>query len=250
MARQQYNTVQETKDYNSFSFLANNRRVHRGHIHRLMESMQEGAGGLLKANPILVNESFEIIDGQHRFTAAKELGLSLYYIVVPGLTIRDSRTMNALQRGWGVMDWALSYAEGGNKHYQKYLQLREDYNYSHSIILTAIYGGQSKDAKGVFTLFRSGELKIDRETETKARERLSMLDELGLHYGGNRNKKTAEAFIKVMDRENFNLNRFFKKIDQQPDFLMTSYARSTDAVRAFEDLYNRNLPEAKQIRLY
>ena len=34
--------------------------------------------------PIIVNENYEIIDGQHRYSASKELGLPIRYIVGEG----------------------------------------------------------------------------------------------------------------------------------------------------------------------
>ena len=35
------NEVFETKDYNMFSFISNNRSVSRGHINKIMDSMKK-----------------------------------------------------------------------------------------------------------------------------------------------------------------------------------------------------------------
>lgn len=63
-----------TSDYFRFKILDGNRDVLKSHVNKIKESMKKfgwiGPG-------IIVNEKFEIIDGQTRFYAAKELGLPM-----------------------------------------------------------------------------------------------------------------------------------------------------------------------------
>lgn len=102
-------TVQETRDYARFSLMELNRDVNRQHVERLKKSFERD---YLLA-PILVNENFEIVDGQHRFTAAKELGLPVRYVVANGYTIDHVKMLNHEGKNWNVMDHFMSYAKAG-----------------------------------------------------------------------------------------------------------------------------------------
>jgi hypothetical protein len=65
--------IQVTSDYDQFVIMEANREQNRGHIEAIKAAFGE-MGNLTRVQPILVNERFEIIDGQHRFIACKELG--------------------------------------------------------------------------------------------------------------------------------------------------------------------------------
>jgi hypothetical protein len=54
----------KTKDYARFKTLGGNRQLNELHLKRLLSSVM--VKNLLFANPILVNEKFEIIDGLNR----------------------------------------------------------------------------------------------------------------------------------------------------------------------------------------
>ena len=76
-----YNDINQTTDYDRFTFIEGNRDICHLHLNRLIQSMQEKCIPV----PILVNEKYEIVDGQHRWSAVKHLGLTLYYHVEKGL---------------------------------------------------------------------------------------------------------------------------------------------------------------------
>ena len=46
------------------------------------------------------NEKYEIIDGQHRFEAVKELQKEIYFIKVKGLELDQVRRLNTNTKGW------------------------------------------------------------------------------------------------------------------------------------------------------
>lgn len=71
------NQVNQTNDYNLFKSLKGNRNVNKLHVQRLKESFK----GDYLMSPIIVNQNYEIIDGQHRFNAAKDLSLPVNFII-------------------------------------------------------------------------------------------------------------------------------------------------------------------------
>lgn len=70
--------ILSTKDYSIFKSVNFNREKNRRHIETLKKIILKE--NLLHLHPILLNEKMEVVDGQHRLEAAKELGLPVYYI--------------------------------------------------------------------------------------------------------------------------------------------------------------------------
>ena len=54
-----------------FKKIKGNRIVNKSNLNAIITSMEQQQ----LVSPIMINEKFEIIDGQHRFEACKELGL-------------------------------------------------------------------------------------------------------------------------------------------------------------------------------
>ena len=73
------NTVHKTNDYDLFNDIFGNRKIAKYHINNIKQSFSEKQ---IEA-PIIVNEKYEVIEGQHRFRSCKALELPIYYIVLP-----------------------------------------------------------------------------------------------------------------------------------------------------------------------
>ena len=90
--------VYATKDYDKFSMLQENRLLKLGHVANIEESMKKK----FLFNPIIVNEKLQIIDGQHRFTAVKNLNKPLFFVVADGYGINEVIVFNTHQKDWGL----------------------------------------------------------------------------------------------------------------------------------------------------
>lgn len=240
------NGLHHTTDYDKFSLMHNNRDANRSHIEALKDAFVE-KGNLTIVQPILVNESLQIIDGQHRYIAAKELGQPIYYTIREGLTIGDARSMNILHRAWTNEDFAWSYAEGGNQQYKDYLKLREDFGFGHAVTMNYIYGG---DVSGVFGIFRRGELQI--ADPALVRERLSKLYEVLEKVPENmiRDKNIAYALLKIMKNPVYDQRRMLQKMELFGSATMRRFGDREEYLRALEETYNYRAGENNRIRLY
>ena len=78
------NQIHQTTDYSMFQTLEGNRNLNKLHLKRLKNSFQKK----YLLSPIIVNEKFEIIDGQHRFEAGKQLGLPINFLIAPNYGIK------------------------------------------------------------------------------------------------------------------------------------------------------------------
>ena len=150
--------IQVTKDYGQFKLMNGNRVVDYNQVKRLKREM-EANPHLFAGNPILVNENNFIIDGQHRRQAAQELGRPVYYVVVSGITLDETRSLNVTQKHWVLMDFARSYAEGGQEDYRKFIAAVRKYpNIAPAIIMKVLAGGQRHQLGDDF---RRGEFPYD-----------------------------------------------------------------------------------------
>lgn len=135
--------IKKTKDYEMFKFRADNRAIIPSHVNKLKISIQNR--NLLEYRPIEVNSDMEVIDGQHRLTAAKALGLEIYYVVRHDLIDGDIITYNAFAKSWGLEDFFKHFLIHKKPEYLKLQQFMIRENMSLRIALNLI-AGRTKDA--------------------------------------------------------------------------------------------------------
>lgn len=242
------NVVQQTTNYGGFKFLSNNRKVDAAHVNNIKKAMEEN-GNLTKVVPVLVNQKMEIIDGQHRFQACKELGLPVYYSLVSGLDIHEARSMNILQKNWSLGDFAKSYADSGNVNYQKYITLRETYGLSDSVTLVSVKALSLTDRGGGrgYKQFKAGELTITDEQFKEAKETLEKLAEITEYTNAANNRAGAFAFLRIFQSKNYNHTRMISRLKRFGK-KMESYSNTSDCLRQAEDVYN--MYSRTRIRLF
>lgn len=116
--------VYVTTDYSIFRKMKENRPLKPENLKKIRESIKEF--GWLR-QPILVNEKMEVIDGQHRLEACKELGLPVEYIIDEGLKVEECQELNRTQNNWRSDDYIHSFAERGNENYIRFRKLTEEF---------------------------------------------------------------------------------------------------------------------------
>lgn len=133
----------KTNRYELFSQDIVNRNV--ANIKKLMISMKRY--GFIKAYPLHVvrngSGGFIIKDGGHRFAAAKELGLEVYYVVCQDDNISIPE-INNTQRSWKMRDYVDSHAKAGNHEYIKLRQFHEDTGIPMQLCARLLYGEQAR----------------------------------------------------------------------------------------------------------
>lgn len=113
--------VMETNDYDKFKFILQNRQP--DHVKALAQSFKDR----YVPNAILCNEKYEIIDGQNRFLAAKELGLPIFYYCIENLGIYDVASLNSYGKNWSPIDFINMWAALGKDEYKKILSFCKMY---------------------------------------------------------------------------------------------------------------------------
>lgn len=238
-------SMQSTKRYSKFKFLGTNRVINQAHVRALMREFED-FGNITQTSPVLVTPRMEVIDGQHRLEACKELGLPVYYKVMPNLSIRDARRMNIAQRSWRSNDYLLSYVNEGRRPYIKLAKLMadyEDYNFGHSVIQMYALGGMTK---GYNAMFRNGEFPDFDLGE--ARKRLDNLAELADIAPDFTLKSLATALLDVMESPHYDQERMVRKVNQRRGEVR-AYSAVTDNRRMLENVFNDGA-SVNRVRLF
>ena len=164
--------VYETFDYGRFRILLGNRNIPS--IEKISKSI-DGVGSLVI--PIIVNEKYEIIDGQTRFTAWKERNLPVYYIVCEGYGMRECIAMNTTSVNWRIEDYINCYAEYGHSDYVALREFENQYSYVlPKTVIRSVSGGMV--AQAPTKAIKDGKFKLSKTKDEieKVFDYLSLFD--------------------------------------------------------------------------
>lgn len=165
--------IQSTKDYEKFSLIKGNRILIPGHVARLTTSILQK--NMLPQNPIIVNEKFEVIDGQHRLEVARNNDLDIFYIVVPGARLEEIIVLNSNNKVWNSTDYINSYASQGDKDFLWIKEFIENYAISVTQALMFLFGSEGTAPR---TALRRGRLTLSQEQKDMAEKRADVLWEI------------------------------------------------------------------------
>lgn len=112
--------VYETTDYTVFKQLIGNRTDVKSRATKIKESIKNIG---LRNNPIIVNRFMQVVDGQGRLEACRQLNLPVRFVIDEDADIEVCKWMNIGQSNWKAMDYVQCYAENGNENYVWLLKL-------------------------------------------------------------------------------------------------------------------------------
>lgn len=151
--------IYATTNYGLFRRLRGNRDVTNKRVAIIKESITQ-VGYI--SNPVIVNENMEIIDGQGRAEALRQLGLPIEYRIVPGLGIVECRAMNLKPTGWSINDFVKSYAEYGNESYIRLKEIADKYNFGYTLVYS-LCKNTTNSGRAVQGDIREGTFTLDEE---------------------------------------------------------------------------------------
>lgn len=170
------NPILNTKDYSMFKRMIGNRAVTNSRVAVIKESIKQ-CGWI--SNPLIVNEKYEVVDGQGRLEALKQLGMPVEYRVFEGLTIKDCMAMNLKPTSWHFSDFIKSYAEQGNESYKRLLILGEGMKIGYGPIVAICDGTYSSTAhSNSADAVREGTFTLNEENFKRAKGIIDYLGQL------------------------------------------------------------------------
>lgn len=227
--------IEKTKNYDMFVFRQDNRQIDKQHVRRLKESIE--ARNLLDMRPISVTKEYEILDGQHRLMAAKELGVEIYYKIEEILNSQDMILMN-VSKAWSIADFMNYYVSNKFPEYLKLQVLIKEKNISLSNALHITLGR----CKCNFDDFKKGKYKYDETMLSKIEELNETTDFIKRINGSNnstftKTAKYCKALMVLFSHEGFDYERFKRSLGKHMSRVMIK-ATYKDYLNLFVDIYN------------
>lgn len=204
-------------------------------------------------SPILVNEKFEVIDGQGRLEALKRLEMPVEFIIEEGIGIKECQGLNHYQKNWSTMDYINSHVAAGNQNYIWLKSMLVKYKGMPNTVIfsVATSGGRSSSmgAAEHFKAIESGAMTVcdaDKERADDALFYLSRFVDTASYLGGRKDKfYSAVMFLyllNVVDRE-----RLVTVINNARYDGMVSSSTVEGYLQQFELIYNKGLMKARRI---
>lgn len=230
-------------NYSNFKKTTDNRivDVNSPHFKKVLSSIEKH--GYIPAYPIHVRtfgSGYEIIDGQHRFEAAKTLGVQFSYVVYDNGEI-DIPTLNNTQGKWKATDYLESYAAQGIREYVK---LKEIYDIT-KLPISVLVGIFAANDSYVIQ-FCKGELKITNESNGLAI--VDFIENIKQIYPQAKNTRFVRAIRICFRNPLFSLKKLQQKMHTNPA-LLYNCPETVAFIEMIEKVYNYRSPHKDKISL-
>lgn len=150
--------IQYTKDYDSFKLIKKNRPISPVHVQSFIED--KTFPDKFPTAAIVVDKDKYIIDGQHRWSAAKELGIPVYYIVDPAATHDDIRIRNKKNKQWDTNHY-IHYFADENDDYKIVKDLRNRFEIPLTFLHAAILKLCNYKIREIGYVIKDGKLDLE-----------------------------------------------------------------------------------------
>jgi hypothetical protein len=223
--------VYSTKNYSMFKSIDGNWDINQIHLQRLSNSIRDN----YLFTSIVVNEKYEIIDGQHRFDVIKRLGLELNYIICNGYGLKEVQILNQNSRSWQMNDFLDAYVKLGYPDYIKYKEFFDKYNLSHTLIFSLLKNKSHMLSAEAKKQFGKGLFRINDYNKAVLYAENIMALRKYLHQYKDRN--FVFALMKLFDSNVFDFNELLSKLELQPNAFKPCKT-IIQYIEMIEDVYN------------
>ena len=249
--------VYKTSNYDLFTFLQGNRDLNKAHLMRLKNSFKKKQ----LISLIICNEKMQVIDGKHRLEVARELGLPVYFIIIPGYGLSEMQVFNSNMMNWTKYDFLNSWCHAGHSEYlafRNFMRRFPQFGFAACETLLTQYLTTNRNTsspevrsetnkKGTYTIkyFEEGELQIPNyEYSVQCAEKILMISP---YYDGFSRKLFVSAILGVFQIENYSHDQFMARLKANPTWL--KHCATVGQYRLMiEDLYNFRSREKVSLR--
>lgn len=227
--------VLRTKNKDVFRHIEGNRTTNDIHLSRLKESIKKRD---LKM-PILVNSKMQVIDGQHRLMAYRELGneYSVDFIIGNGLGIKEVQILNTNQKNWTMDNYLDTYCTLKKPEYLVYSDYKAQFPFTHDVAISLIVGVTGKPRMDHYNNFKDGLFECTYLDDAYAiGNKLLMIADT--HPNVYRRSNFIYAMIRVMRLKKYNHSYFLKMLKRYPHDLEPT-SSVPNYLGMIDSIYNR-----------
>lgn len=228
-----------TKDYDMFIFRDDNRaQIDQSHVRRLVQSIT--SRNLLELRPITVNGKMEIIDGQHRLLAAKEMGIDIWYVVQDDLDAQDILKMN-ISKNWLMADYFNFYVHHGYPEYIKLTEFMKKEGLNLQVSLNLIYGRSLNKV----TEFKEGKFAFKEQVVSEqieiCKDTIETINKVNGYCPYTKSIRFWKALITVFSHPDFEKDQWYKNLSKMASTFGPRVS-GYDYINMFAHAYNYRSP--------
>lgn len=226
--------IEQTTNYDLFVYHENQQAMSPVRVRRVAESMRNT--GFWASKPIGVyrkNGKLVIIDGHHRFEAARSIGLPILFVVEPEANGNLIGLANSLVGTWRNESFAKLYASQGNRDYEDLL-----YYVSRGIPLkqaSSLLHGESAHSGNSAQRVKHGTFKV--KTDKYINSVLAIIDSVKDVAPEISKRAYIDALSQLMFLDEFDEDVLIKRIQAHPTGIVRCADRN-QALEALEETYN------------
>jgi len=222
--------IRKTKNYDKFKMHKANREVNKNHIENIKKSMQQN----FLITPIIVNDKYEVIDGQHRLHACIDLRLPVYYCIKKNYGIKEMQRLNAINKNWIPKNYLNSGVVLGDQNYIDYKRFKNKYDFSHEINITLLCNNTSHIEN---EKFKKGTFKVkDYNLACRYAETIHLISP---YYDGFKRRRFISAILFLIKNKQdvFSMEEFLLKLKNRPNSLQHCI-NTKQYLELIEEIYN------------
>lgn len=239
-----------TTDYSIFSRIKGNRALNSGKIKKMVRDINHGLN-FLSDFPLVTNVvdgRLDIVDGQHRFEAAKQTKKSVYYIIRKQIVELDKvARLNSIQEKWKPKDFIECYIEKGIKDYKILADFQQQYCLPLSVSLNLLYNGVTGNDSGapedLQSLFHRGEFKVKHMKQ--ARDIAEACSKFST-FGGWNSRPFVLAISKILEADVCDFDELVEKFSADPK-QMDKHQNVKACLVNLEQIYNKGYHKRRNI---
>lgn len=253
----QLTMVYYTKDYHLFGFITGNRDINQTNLKNIKESLTKKQ---ILESAIIVgiddksNDGlpYKIIEGQHRYTACRDLGLPVSFIIREDFDIEkkekslgDVELLNTASKTWDITNFMYSKCLLGLKPYILYNQLYEKYDMLEHETILSIVNKYKGDYRYIwFQQFKEGELLLTDEMYMKIDRDLGILYSMIPSIINSGKRQYVKALANIMYTPNLDVERLVTKVLKSGELPVSKTVEKCYEVLV-KDVYNKGTSKNK-----
>jgi len=230
--------VYMTKDYNKFQRIHGNRSISNSQLKKLERSISRE----LIPIPVVVNESFDIIDGQHRIRVLEKLEKPIYYIIIKGLDLKYVQMLNTNTANWGIGDFLQAYVELGASDYERFDKFVKNFDFGIANCLNIVYANsiniyyQEKFKDGDF-IFGDHESAEAYKYATMIRDIMDSVSDRA-YRNMIKSTKSVVALLSLFNHTKYHHGTFIERVLKYHVTFLHSYPNIACYKKAYIEMYN------------
>lgn len=233
------NKVYRTTRYDIFGFSKFNRNV-----FLTPEILNQAELGFI--SPIIVNENFIVIDGQHRLTACQQLGIPVEYIIKPGLGDDDIVRMNTVQKPWKLINFIEAFANEGKEEYVKLINLLNTKDYYQSVAIISQIATHEITPRGMIKPIQEGRFKFFNYEKTV--EFLAYLSKFKKETKVPYRSNLSRSLYLLFQYKKIDMNKLITRVISSglADELLVKSPSYSECIKELLDAYNFRISRSSQ----